>query len=117
LRVPITDVTKDIYLTVIDLFRTVDGMSCGLQYCDFSLTHTSGNVDLGQPRHDIVAPSSLIVKQGHRGLGWIIPAATVAAKVTTPSGSAIPYLSLKCFNPTESTQNAHFTGIITEYVN
>jgi hypothetical protein len=117
-RIPITDTSKDIYLNVMGLFRPSDN-SDGLDYClhmnEFSIINPGGNVVLGRPNLDIIAPSSTIVKQQYRPMGWIIPAATLASKAQTITNSSVKYLYIKMDNQW-TTVNSHFAGFITENV-
>jgi hypothetical protein len=120
LRIPITDITKDVYLTIMGLYRPTDnsdGMMYSAHINDYKIISASGDINLGQPRLDVVAPSSTIVEQGYRPCGYIIPASTLASKVIKPAGSAINYLQINVeANPINGLNN-HFAGFITESVN
>ena len=71
---------------------------------------------LGRPNLDIVAPSTSVVKQQYRPMGWIIPATTLATKAQTVTNSAVKYLYVKMDNSQWNVNNAHFAGFITENV-
>lgn len=120
IRIPMPDTTKDIYLTIMGIYRPTDnsdGPEHAMKHSYFTIKHTSGDVALGRPRLDIYAPGSTIVEQGYRPMGWIVPATTLAAKVSTPAGSAIPYLSINIDVPQWAVNNGLFGGFITESVN
>lgn len=112
LRVPVLDVTKDLLLNVVQ--NAQSNVAFEMHYCEFSLTHASGNVFLGRPNVVIKSQgANSAVGYGHAANGWMIPAATVAAKVTTPANSAVPYLDVVITNPSNVDQ--YFNGFTTEY--
>ena len=118
-RIPITDTSKDIYLNVMGLFRPTDnsdGMEYCLHLCDFTIVNPGGDVALGRPNLDIVAPSTSVVKQQYRPMGWIIPVTTLATKAQTVTNSTVKYLYVKMDNSSLNLNNAHFAGFITENV-
>lgn len=111
-RVPVLDVTKDLLLNVVQ--NAQSNVALEMHYCEFSLRHASGNVFLGRPNVVIKSQgASSALGYGHAANGWVIPAATVAAKVTTPANSAVPYLDVAITNPSDVDQ--YFNGFTTEY--
>ncbi|OQX10491.1 MAG: hypothetical protein BWK73_20095 [Thiothrix lacustris] len=116
LDIPVTDTSKDIYLTVDGLQRDgTDSSGHGISEADFSIVHTSGDVALGRPRLDIKAPITGVCDWGHRPMGFLIPAATLAAKATNlHANSAVQYLRVRITQP--AGLNGHLSFLLTEQV-
>lgn len=116
LDIPLTDTSKDIYLTTSGLQRDgTDSSGHGISEADFSIVHASGDVALGRPRLDIQAPCTGICDWGHRPMGFLIPAAVLAAKATAlHANSAVQYLRVRIAQPAGLNGHIHF--ILTEQV-
>jgi hypothetical protein len=116
-RVPIPDVTKDCYLTLVAPTNTGGSRA---QYADTTIAHPSGNVRLFRPKPHVKAPiadaSQGDSDYGLYAAGWIIPAATLAAKAVTPANSAVSYLELNIRNTNQSQLIFGF-GFVMEAVN
>lgn len=98
-RVALPRLDKALFLTLIG--RGEGGPS--LQFLRARIAHSSGNVDLGRLRPHLVAPlaESGVGNTGNGGLtygGWLIPAATAAAKAVQPTTSGVHYLELDLQN-------------------
>jgi hypothetical protein len=98
-RVALPRIDKNIYLTVIG--RGEGGPS--IQWLSVRIDHSSGNLSLGQPRPHLTAPLAQygVSNTGNGGIGyggWLIPAATLAAKAVQPATSGIWYLELTLRN-------------------
>lgn len=116
-RVALPDTNKNIYLSLISLGNPGNRA----QWLDTTIAHISGNVALGRPRPHLKSPlaDNALRDISNNGLpvaGWIIPAATLAAKSVTPTNSGVSYLDLNFINRS-SGNIAYITGIIAEQTN
>jgi hypothetical protein len=98
-RVALPGTDKAVYLTLVG--RGEGGPS--FQWLNATILHVSGAVDLDRPRPHLVAPLAEygVGNTGNGGLtygGWLIPAATLAAKAVQPSNSGVQYLELALQN-------------------
>lgn len=116
-RVALPRTDKDLYLTIVG--RGEGGPS--FQWLNATIAHASGNVDLGRPRPHIVAPlaNDAVRNTGNGGLtsgGWLIPAATLAAKTVTPANSGVSYLELTLRNINHN-DTVYGTSFVAETIN
>ncbi|UJS26268.1 hypothetical protein [Thiothrix winogradskyi] len=115
--IPLPDTSKDIYLNALGLWRDgTDTDGYGEPQTWFTIIHASGDVALGRPRPDIVAPIARQQRWGWKPMGFVIPAAVLQAKATQLNAiDAIPYLRVRINAPNRGI-NAHFAALITEQV-
>jgi hypothetical protein len=114
INIPLTGTDRDIWLTFIGHGNANGNPS---QWISVTLKHTSGDIVLGRPRPNLQSPYAVQyisdIGNGHPMSGFVIPAATLAAKAVTPANSAIPYLQLQLRN-TNGNDVAYFSGIVCE---
>lgn len=113
IRVALPQLDKDIYLSVVALGTSGNCM----QWVDVSIAHSGGNVALGRPKPNLKSPlADAALCTSADGLpvsGWIIPAATLAAKAILPANSGIHYLELNLVNRNPA-QYAYGTSWVAE---
>ena len=113
IRVPVLDVTHDTVITILGRDeRVVDSY-----FGDYSIIHTSGNVQLGRlpvtgqtPYGNAMRNSFLMQK------GFVIPASTLAAKTTVPVNGGVPFLELNVKNLSYNW-TYYVAGVTSEYLN
>lgn len=94
-RVPVSDITKDIILNCVGNAQSTVGIS-EMAYSTFTIKHTSGDVVLGRMQPAIESPlAKATMTYGHRASGWLIPASTLATKTVLPTNSAVSYLEIQ----------------------
>jgi hypothetical protein len=115
-RVALPGIDKAVYLTLVG--RGEGGPS--VQWLNATIAHSSGAVDLDRPRPHLVAPLAEygVGNTGNGGLtcgGWLIPAATLAAKAVQPANSGVHYLELTLQNMNHN-DTVYGTAFVVETV-
>ena len=113
IRVPVLDVTHDTVITILGR----DERYTDSYFGDYSIIHTSGNVQLGRlpvtgqtPYGNAMRNNFLMQK------GFVIPASTLAAKTTVPVNGGVPFLELNVKNLSYNW-TYYIAGVTSEYLN